>query len=79
MPNADVADVEDILLSVSKVAMKTYRTYDGSNRLEYQYECPVTTINGGKCIKTQYSYVGATTQVEKSKETVDAWSSAYDI
>ncbi len=72
-------EADELLQALQKEALKTYRIYDGSDRLITTYETFTNTVNGGPAIKTQYTYVGATTRVEKMKETIDVWSSAYDI
>ena len=70
----------DLMLeALGKEIMKAFRIYDGSNRLITQYEAFANTLDTQPCIKTEYTYIGATTQIEKMKESVSVWSSAYDI
>lgn len=76
-----VADTEgDILLqTLGREIMKVYRVYDGSDRLVTQYEAVANCEHGKPCVKTEYTYVGATTRIEKMKESQATWDSSYDI
>lgn len=62
-----------------KEPIKTYITYDVSNRMEFIYEASSDAIDGAPCIVTQYAYDGGSTRIEKSKESVGAWDSSWDI
>ncbi len=64
------------LTSVLKEPMKMFRVYDGSNRVQYQYECVANTVDQGPCMRTEYVYDGASTRVVKFLETEDVWDSA---
>jgi hypothetical protein len=66
----------DHLKSHIKEGMKMYITYDISARMEYVYEAPTDAVDGAPCLVTQYAYVGATTRVEKMKESQGTWVSA---
>lgn len=72
-------NADELLRTLGKEVIKVYRVYDGSNRLTEQYEALANTINGGPALKTEYTYVGATTDVEKMKESLTTWNSAWDI
>lgn len=65
--------------ALGREIIKVYRVYDGSNRVTSQYEAYAHTLNGGACLRTDYTYLAATTNVVKMQEYVDVWSSAYDI
>ena len=69
----------NLLKSGRDSQIKSYITYDGSSRMEYVYEAHTDAINGAPCLVTQYSYDGVSTRIQKMKETVGTWSSAYDI
>lgn len=69
----------DFLKSHSKEGIKMYITYDVSNRMEYVYEAPTEAEHGDPCLKTQYAYDGATTRIEKMKESKTTWDSSWDI
>lgn len=70
---------DQILGSLSKEIVKVKKVYDGSDRLIEQYEALANTVANGPCLKTEYTYVGATTRVDKMKESVGVWLAAYDI
>jgi hypothetical protein len=80
-PEIQVPDnkADDLLQALSKEAIKVFRVFDGSDRLITQYETFANTTDGGIALKTDYSYIGATTKLEKMKESISTWSSAYDI
>lgn len=75
----DEQNVRDQLKSVLKEPMKLYRTFDGSNRLEYQYECATSTPDQGPCLKTQYVYDGGSDRIVKVKETIDVWDASFEV
>lgn len=68
-----------ILESLKKEIVKVFKVYDGSDRLSEQYEALANTADNGPCLKTDYTYVGATTRVEKMRESVGIWLAAYNI
>lgn len=68
--------VKDFLLAIRNEPVKMYRVYDGSNRVEYQYEAITHAKNGDPCMVTQYVYDGASTRVVKMQETIETWVSA---
>lgn len=77
MSSNDKAD--QVFQSLGREVIKLYRIYDGSDRVITQYEAVQNTENGGACLRTDYQYIGVTTKLEKMREVVDVWSSAYDI
>lgn len=72
-------NVRDYLRSIMHEAMKMYRTYDGTNRLQYQYEAPTPALHGDPCMRTEYVYDGTSTRVIKLKETIQTWDSSWDV
>lgn len=73
------SNIDELLNALSKEVVKIYRVYDGSDRLITQYEALANTLNNEPCLKTEYTYVGATTLVEKMKESISVWLTAYEI
>mgnify|MGYP007082005526 CR=1 FL=1 len=76
--NSDI-QADELLNTVAKEATKTFSVYDGSDRLITRWEAPSNTVDGKPALKTEYTYIGVTTKLEKSRESIDVWSSAYDI
>jgi hypothetical protein len=70
---------DTLLRALSGEVVKVFRVYDGSDRLITSYEAFANAADGQTCLKTEYAYIGATTKLEKLKESLDVWSSAYDI
>lgn len=60
-------------------AVKTHSVYDGSSRLTDFYVAPSQTQHGETCLRTRYTYVGATNLVENSVDQESTWNSAWDI
>jgi len=79
MSNAPDTAADQLLESLSTNVVKTKTIYDGSNRAITRYEAVANANNGQACIKTSYTYVGATTQIDATKEEMDVWQSAWDI
>jgi hypothetical protein len=69
----------DFISSHFREAVKTFSVYDGTNRLIEFYTALTDAEDSGMCLKTEYSYDGATTRILKSKESLATWSSAWDI
>jgi len=69
---------DELLRSLQKEVVKTKSVYDGSNRLITRYEAFSNSPNGKPCLKTTYTYVGATTNIDKTKEELATWNSAWD-
>jgi len=67
------------LTSLKNELMKTYIVYNGDNVPSQVYEAPVDTADGEPCLLTTYTYVPASTRVEKSRESESTWQAAYDI
>lgn len=76
---ASDTDVDILLVSLNSNVVKTKSFYDGSNRVTSRYEAVANSIHGGPALKTDYTYVGATTFVDASKESMGAWDSSWDI
>lgn len=70
---------DNLLNTMKAEVVKVFKVYDGSNRVIEQYEAVANAVNNAPCIKTTYTYVGATNQVEKMKEERGIWLSSYDI
>lgn len=68
--------VRDFLLAIRNEPVKMYKAYDGSNRVQYQYEAVTHAEDGDPCMRTEYVYDGSSTRVVKMKETIDTWVSA---
>lgn len=72
------ADPRDLIESHGKDATKTKSFYDGSNRLSFYVVALRDAANGARCLVTKYTYVGATSRVDLSREYFGVWSSAWD-
>lgn len=72
-------DKKEIIKSLQNEAMKEFYVRDGSNRVIEQYQAPSSTPHDGASLKTSYSYVGTTNLIEKMKEEVVPWDSAWDL
>jgi hypothetical protein len=72
-------NVDVLLQAFGKEGIKTKSFYDGSNRLTSRYEAFANADNGSPCLKTEYTYNGTTTTVDKSKESVAVWDSSWDL
>jgi len=72
--------VKEFIQAIRNEPVKMFRVYDGGNRLITQYEAVTHAQDGDPCMRSDYSYVGPTDfKVEKMKESVDVWSSAYEM
>lgn len=72
-------NVDNLLTALGKEVVKIFRVYDGSDRLITQYDTFANTKDGGVALRTDYQYIGATTRLEKMKESLSTWLAAYDI
>lgn len=72
--NADL-----ILSSLKNEIVKAHHVYDGGNRLVQRYEALANAANGAQCLRTDYTYDGASTRVVGMKESQSTWNSAWDI
>lgn len=72
-------DTDELLQALGRESMKSKSFYDGSNRLITRYETLENVVNNGPALRTDYTYVGATTNVDASKETMSQWNSSWDI
>lgn len=59
--------------------IKSHSVYDGSNRLITVYEARANALHDHYALKTDYTYVGITSQIENSKESASLWDSSWDI
>lgn len=73
------SNADELLRTLGKEVIKVHRVYDGSDRVIEQYEALANAIHGGPALRTDYTYVGATTNVENMKESLSTWDSAWDI
>ena len=69
----------DFVKAQGFVALKTFNEKDGQSRIITSYKAPITTIEGGLCIKTTISYFDTSNVVEKLKEELSTWPSGADI
>jgi hypothetical protein len=72
-------NADELLQTLGREIIKVHREYDGSNRLQYNYEALANAANGGPAIKTTYTYDGASERVVGMKEELATWNSAWDI
>jgi hypothetical protein len=72
-------DADNYLQALQKEICKTKSVYDGSNRLITRYEALANAEDGAPCLRTDYTYVGVTTQVDATKESFSNWDSSWDI
>lgn len=72
-------EADNLLTALLKEICKTKTMYDGSNRITIRYEAFANAANGAKCLRTDYTYVGASVYVDASKESIGAWDSSWDI
>lgn len=70
---------DQLLQALDREILKVKRIYDGSDRLSIQYEAFANTADGGACLRTDYTYVGASDRIDKMRESTDVWLAAYDI
>ncbi len=73
------SNIDQILNTLKNEVVKVFKVYDGSDRLITQYEAVANAADQAPCLKTEYTYIGATTKVEKMKESQGVWLAAYDI
>lgn len=76
---ASDTDLDELLRTLEKEGVKIKCLYDGSNRLEFRYEAVANAVDGAPCLKTQFTYVGATTDVDQMQESIDVWDETWDI
>lgn len=74
-----VKNTTSLLLTEANEFVKSFTEYDGSDRVSKVYMAREGAAQGDPCTVTEYTYVGATTRVEKMKETQGVWQSSYDI
>jgi hypothetical protein len=64
------------LISHFKEAVKQYIVYDVSNRMTTVYVARTDAGDGDPCLRTDYTYAGASNRIIKMKESLDTWVSA---
>lgn len=60
-------------------SLQTYSIYDIQGRLTHFYEAHVPTKQDGPAFLTEYKYVGTSSVLIATKETVVKWDSSYDF
>lgn len=70
---------DELLNTLGREAMKVHREYDGSDRLEFQWETVANAVDGAPALKTTYTYDGASERVVGMKEELSTWDSSWDI
>ncbi len=60
-------------------ATKEYIEYDVDGRMIATYVASYAANDGEPCLKTTYAYDGSSTRIQKRKESLDVWDSAWDI
>lgn len=73
------SDRTSVLKTNLKERVKQYIVYDGSSRMTDIYEAHADASDGTPCLRTKYTYDGASSRIVKRLEAEDVWSSAYDI
>jgi hypothetical protein len=76
---AQDSNADEMLQALSKEVVKSKSVYDGSDRLITRYEAFANAENGQPCLKTDYTYVGITTKVDASKESLAVWDASWDF
>ena len=69
----------DFIRTQLNEAVKQYLVYDAFYRMIEIYVAPVDAVNTDPCLKTTYEYSGASVRIVKSKESIAAWDSTWDI
>lgn len=69
----------DLVRTHMNEAIKQFLVYDGSNRMVTTYVAATNAVDGDTCLRTDYTYVGASVRIEKMKESLDVWQSIWDI
>lgn len=59
--------------------VKQYVIYDGSGRMTDVYEARADAVQATPCLRTQYTYDGVSSRVEKRKESAAAWDITWDM
>lgn len=77
--NSTAAEGQGHIKTLRHEFMKQYFSYDGSSRIQYVYEVFAEAPHGTPCVKTTYTYVGVTRNVQKLKEEPSTWDSSWDV
>lgn len=78
-PALGVPRATDLVKGLIQEGTKTHSVYDGSSRLTDFYVAAVDAEDGDPCLRTRYTYSGATNLVENSKDELATWDSTWDI
>jgi hypothetical protein len=62
-----------------EAGVKSYCIYDASRRITHLYEATANCEHGDKCLLTRFKYVGDTSDILSTIETVVEWDSAWDF
>lgn len=73
------SELTAVLTSLKNELKKEFVAYDGSDRPISYYQAHINAGDGEPCLLTTITYVGVSTRIEKSKETIGLWSTAYEI
>lgn len=69
----------DFISSHHREAVKQWIVYDGLNRMVTVFIALTDAPHGAKCGRTDYAYVGNSTRIQASKESIDTWNQAWDF
>ncbi len=67
------------LTTGAKEYVKQYFVYDVSNRMTDVYEARANARDGEPALRTSYTYIGVTNNVQAMKEAESLWDSDWDI
>jgi hypothetical protein len=59
--------------------VKQYITYDINGRTTNIYEAHSGAVNGQPCLRTRYTYDGASNRIVKRLEEISTWDSSWDM
>jgi hypothetical protein len=69
----------DLVPAHNREAVKTYIVWDEFNRMVTHYSTLAAAPHGAKALRTDYRYDGNSNRVQKTKESLSAWDSAWEI
>lgn len=73
------SNADSVLRALGGEVIKTKSFIDVDNNVTERYEALANTEHGKPCLKTEYTYHAGTTVVDKSKESLAAWDSSWDV
>lgn len=79
MSPAALTHASNFLSTHLKEAVKMYIEYDATNRMVTTYTAGADADHGDHCIRTDYTYWGASLRIQKMRESLAAWDSSWDI